>query len=234
MRVVNLRTEFINALVNNDTLRLERLIDDISFVDDRFHEACESVLRDFPTLATGMNEQARRTLAENMLNEEYPQNVSPPARVMIQQPTQAPGAPPRRRIPQDDQARTVRRRLFGPEPVRVPEHFTQENVTRRNITLHSECEMCGIPLSQNQDEQTTSNEPVCMVYRCGHVFHCECINSWKNYKETRGEYAMCPKCRGPIQSVRNIVVPRGSSFGKRPRVTNLQSDIRYLKSLKKM
>lgn len=53
----------------------------------------------------------------------------------------------------------------------------------------------------------------CRLTKCGHIFHCGCINEWNKN---------CPICRGPTNSMYKVDIPEGftTGFGKRRRSTN--------------
>ena len=49
----------------------------------------------------------------------------------------------------------------------------------------------------------------------GHVFHCWCINNWRNTHKTHNTYQNnCPVCRAPITSMINFQFPRSSVRAK--------------------
>ena len=92
------------------------------------------------------------------------------------------------------------------------------------------CQLCF-------DDDTT--QPICRV-NCnyGHIFHCECINAYRNTRTGYGWNNKCPICvqRGDpvITSMVNLTTERiehlPSSFGKKRDKFN--AEIKYLRSLK--
>ena len=57
---------------------------------------------------------------------------------------------------------------------------------------------------------------------CGHLYHCNCINTWANISNT------CPVCRAPL----NLVQININHFGKkikRNKIKLINNHIRYLK-----
>jgi len=74
----------------------------------------------------------------------------------------------------------------------------------------------------------------------GHIFHCDCINTWRNTKTAYGWNNKCPVCRNnPISTIAHITpeITLPSSFGKRRRVSKnsmkkLDMDIAFLLKLK--
>ena len=76
---------------------------------------------------------------------------------------------------------------------------------------------------------------VCMLGRCGHMFHCECIHTWDTAVDVYGERTnTCPKCREYIQDdsdiISGIVLPMqpfsSNSFGKKNELKYLLSFIK--------
>ena len=56
----------------------------------------------------------------------------------------------------------------------------------------------------------------------GHIYHCECINEWRNSRATNTYYDThwqngCPYCRAPISRMYHVNIPEGftTEFGKR-------------------
>jgi len=66
--------------------------------------------------------------------------------------------------------------------------------------------------------------------QAGHVFHCDCINQWRNTPQVNPYFEHdwqdnCPLCRGPIDKIVSITMPKKlMSFG-------MSSDIEYCKRL---
>ena len=91
----------------------------------------------------------------------------------------------------------------------VPDDFVSTNI--RDTNQNDECAICYVELS---------TFPQCMLFECGHVFHCKCIRRWtSNIKNG------CPTCRADIDEIIEIKLECG--FG-----STINSDIRYLKKLK--
>jgi len=137
-------------------------------------------------------------------------------------------------VPQ--QGRNVRRRLNmenvqpqgpppppqGPPP---PGDFVENTVKKwlDNKERDNECNICYSELWE---------EPVCILWKCGHIFHCRCIN---NYQAFRPNDNNCPKCREYIfQKIQNIQLPNpeneSNGFGKRKKskLNGVIADIKYL------
>jgi hypothetical protein len=241
--VINL---FIHGIVTNNQREISRAIDGASFnIEPILEEAFEIVQEWFNQIVRGhgvIDEDSRRIIAESMLHEARngvrdrfvlfdrsrsaldQAHGSPPGRTMLVPQMRAPPAP----------GRNVRRRLYEPEPLVVPETFSGSIIQRRNLSLRDDCPVCHLKLSQNQDEEATNNEEICMLYECGHVFHCECINGVIRFNEQRRTRTTCPVCRTRIQSVVPVQLPRGSSFGSvNTSLSAVSRDIRYLNRLKK-
>jgi hypothetical protein len=80
----------------------------------------------------------------------------------------------------------------------------------------------------------------------GHIFHCDCINEWRNTRATNTFYDKgwqngCPLCRVPIDSMYYITIPEGfkTEFGKRRRINkgtkmSLVSIKKLIKLVKKL
>jgi len=88
----------------------------------------------------------------------------------------------------------------------------------------------------------------------GHIYHCDCINEWRNSRATNTYYDThwqngCPYCRAPISSMYHVNIPEGfttgfgrrrSNFGKKRRSTttyskmSLKSIDRLIEMIKKM
>jgi len=91
---------------------------------------------------------------------------------------------------------------------------------------------------------TDDREGLCRVNcEAGHIFHCECVNSWRNTRKTNTYYEHgwhndCPVCHEEIDSM-VMVTPAvaeklPSSFGRRRRGNLLkvvESEIKYLNSI---
>jgi len=167
----------------------------------------------------------------NFRNGAGPSNRSPPgspsSREMIQQQTQAPGAPSRRRVraeneePSVGMRRNLRRRTET-EQVEVPPGFVEKNISK--VDLGDDCHICLNPLNQDS---------VCMLYSCGHVFHCTCVKLWVDSKRSSGTIRVpCPICRSEI--LRVVDVP-SNGFGNRnyasSTLKSLNKEIKYLKSI---
>ena len=90
------------------------------------------------------------------------------------------------------------------------------------------CQICSEP------------EPInlCLVNcEVGHIFHCECINQWRNTKIAQGWQDRCPVCRDNDISTISYVTPKialPNSFGKKMNfkqknnLKKLDADIAYL------
>jgi hypothetical protein len=69
-----------------------------------------------------------------------------------------------------------------------------------------------------------------------HIFHCSCINRWRNTRMTNtyhehGWQNNCPICRGPLTSMVSIKLPRKTfGFGK-SRLSILKKDLKYVLTL---
>jgi hypothetical protein len=94
---------------------------------------------------------------------------------------------------------------------------------------------------------TDDREGLCRVNcEAGHIFHCECVNSWRNTRKTNTYYEHgwhndCPVCHEEIESM-VMVTPAvaeklPSSFGKSSKRSTerllkvVESEIRYLNSI---
>jgi len=142
-------------------------------------------------------------------------DVSPPGRDMIREPTQVPPPPSR--------VRTRKRKLDFPVEKLEPLFDAQEKLDKVKGS-----DFCGICL-----EELNEKKPLCMVVRCGHVFHCECIRGWISHtiiNNPEPEHK-CPTCRGIIQRLKVVQL---SSFGKklkRSLLNVVHNDIRYLQAI---
>jgi hypothetical protein len=82
----------------------------------------------------------------------------------------------------------------------------------------------------------------------GHIFHCECINEWRNTRISRDViledrfHNDCPLCRASISSMYHVDIPEGftTNFGKRTKrngdntrnnLKSVNSLIKYLESI---
>jgi len=127
----------------------------------------------------------------------------------------------------------------NPDPLQV---VNNQELLNRPITSYNWPGMCQICQMGNVDE------PLCRVdckqrdnrgvlVPIGHVFHCECINAYRNTRTEYGWNNKCPICvqRGDpvITSMVNLTPVRiehlPSSFGKKQKIS---SEIKYLCSLK--
>jgi hypothetical protein len=128
----------------------------------------------------------------------------------------------RRREPVASSTRTRRRLDFNEEvPInnfnRTESCFTQELNLSLALNDNSMCTIC---------HELLGNTNVCMIYPCGHAFHCSCIAQWY---PARNE---CPVCRGNIVGNMPVRLPKTNSFGKKkPRLTEITNEIKYLKSI---
>jgi hypothetical protein len=84
----------------------------------------------------------------------------------------------------------------------------------------------------------------------GHIYHCECINTWRNTRATNTYYNThwqdgCPYCRAPISQMYLVNIPEGfttgfgrrrSNFGKRikRRGNNTKMSLKTIDSLIKL
>jgi hypothetical protein len=79
----------------------------------------------------------------------------------------------------------------------------------------------------------------------GHIFHCSCINLWRNTRmqnsfHQHGWHNQCPLCRQNISEIANVEIPPGMAFGKHRKskfvskqlLKQFDSEIKYLKNLK--
>jgi hypothetical protein len=69
----------------------------------------------------------------------------------------------------------------------------------------------------------------------GHIYHCECINEWRNTRAGNEFYDThwqngCPYCRAPISQMYQVNIPEGftTGFGRR-RITKRRSNTTYSK-----
>jgi hypothetical protein len=78
--------------------------------------------------------------------------------------------------------------------------------------------------------------------RAGHIFHCDCINQWRNTRQTgsyleHGWHNSCPTCRADISQMYNVTITKeiqsATAFGKkRITVREITKMIKYLNKLK--
>jgi uncharacterized OsmC-like protein len=82
----------------------------------------------------------------------------------------------------------------------------------------------------------------------GHIYHCECINEWRNSRATNTYYDThwqngCPYCRAPISSMYYVNIPEGfttgfgrrrSNFGKKRSTTNSKMSLKTIDRLIKL
>ena len=81
-----------------------------------------------------------------------------------------------------------------------------------------------------------------MVNNCGHVFHCRCIDSWRNSGNANRN--KCPTCKRDIVSIETVSPEDlklmelnlykeavNFDFVRRRKMGSLSSDITYLSSL---
>jgi hypothetical protein len=116
------------------------------------------------------------------------------------------------------------------EPVTVPyvpgapipanvhvDSFVREAIEQFQYTRSDTCPICIEPFL---------NEPICMVFRCSHVFHCVCIQG--SMDSGNGS---CPVCRSRIKQILPIEVRNafGSSKRVKTELEQVNSEIVYLK-----
>jgi ankyrin repeat protein len=112
---------------------------------------------------------------------------------------------------------------LNPEPLKVVELPYIEKV--KSFAWPGMCQIC------------TDSDPVnlCLIdCDVGHIFHCDCINTWRNTKTAYGWNNKCPVCRNnPISTIAHITpeITLPSSFGKKS-IKKLNSDIAFLLKLK--
>jgi hypothetical protein len=97
---------------------------------------------------------------------------------------------------------------------------------------------------------TDDREGLCRVNcEAGHIFHCDCVNSWRNTRKTNTYYEHgwhndCPVCHEPIEKMvmvtSKVASELPSSFGKKKKgvsdklrfkLVTLESEIKYLNKL---
>ena len=86
-------------------------------------------------------------------------------------------------------------------------------------------------------QEGINDQDLCRV-NCsvGHIFHCSCINQWRNTRTDFGWNNNCPSCREPINSFVNVtpdILPRlPTEFGKKRKIKNninlIKKEIKYL------
>jgi len=88
------------------------------------------------------------------------------------------------------------------------------------LILNDECGICLEPFAKD--------ETVCSPDSCQHGFHCDCIQKWVD----KGKRT-CPICRKQFNKVTQTGFIQQNSFGKKRKqgITNINSDIKYLRSL---
>jgi hypothetical protein len=78
--------------------------------------------------------------------------------------------------------------------------------------------------------------------QAGHIFHCECINQWRNTLQYNPYYQRndwqnnCPICRGAIDQMVKMVLPKAflpssTEFGKRRKSYTFAFKLSTLKKL---
>jgi hypothetical protein len=106
----------------------------------------------------------------------------------------------------------------------IPDNFVEETINQFNLNGEEECHICYSRLK---------DEPVCMNFPCGHIYHCRCIDSWRNNSNRN----TCPDCRALVEHViRDVQLPSssGTSFGKnkiKSKLSQVTHDISILKSI---
>jgi ankyrin repeat protein len=115
---------------------------------------------------------------------------------------------------------------LNPDQLRVVD--LPDNIKVTSFAWPGRCQICGEP------------EPInlCLVNcEVGHIFHCECINQWRNTKIAQGWQDRCPVCRNKDISTIAYVTPEialPNSFGKKKNfkqksnLKKLDADIAYL------
>ena len=86
-------------------------------------------------------------------------------------------------------------------------------------------------------QEGINDQDLCRV-NCsvGHIFHCSCVNQWRNTITDFGWNNNCPSCREPINSFVNVtpdILPRlPTEFGKKRKIKNninlIKKEIKYL------
>jgi len=233
--------ELLNSLTNDPQEQLAMLMalyrstNNLNFLQELNRNIEENVLDLFRTAL--LNRRGQQINAEPGSPIRFNDNEG--TNVLLQ----PPGAParPRRTRPVGEQGRNVRARrnqedeeYFDRLPVTIsypvnpliPDNFVETIINNFHLNGNDECQICHEPLNE---------EPVCMIYECGHVFHCRCINNWRSSLASNRNN--CPYCRQPISQVINDVqLPSssgGASFGKtsRSKLATVESEIKYLKSI---
>jgi hypothetical protein len=182
-----------------------------------------------------LNDIARRTLL-NYRSGAGPSNA----------PVRPPPAPRKRKLTSSEAAFERVLRMAQDEEVtrhqfkkRKEEPKVVSEEEKRNTKMfYNHGDHCTVCL-----EDLFNNDPVCMIYPCGHLFHCNCLKN-----PLTGEYwLLCPICRGEytpanlLNNVQEPIVPEEpnngeTSFGKVKKIKQLKkllSDYKYLKSLSK-
>ena len=229
--------ELLNELTNNRDEQLAMLMalyrstNNLNLLQELQRNIVENVLDLF------------RTALLNRRGQQINAEPGSPIRFNDREGMEPPGAPgrPRRTRPVGEEGRNVRARrnqedeeyfdrlpftIRYPVNPLIPDNFVETIINNFHLEGNDECKICYTPLNE---------EPVCMVYECGHVFHCRCINNWRSSLASNRN--TCPVCRQPIsQIIDNVQLPGssgGSGFGKRSkqRLHQVDMDIRYLKSI---
>jgi len=167
-----------------------------------------------------------------------------------------------RNIPRDlvnrateEHANRPRPRTLPPPRVLFPEYLEQPNQRNPNQlqVVPTPDPVPPIGSASYPDVCVICQEPVvgegCRV-NCpaGHIYHCECINTWRNTRATNTYYNThwqdgCPYCRAPISSMYHVYIPEGfttgfgrrrSNFGKKRRSTNTGMSLKTIDRLIKM
>ena len=80
----------------------------------------------------------------------------------------------------------------------IDPEFVKEKINLLGFNCQDICAICHNELDNG----------VCMIYKCGHVFHGECINIFRNSTSN----FICPNCRGEIINViENVSLPVNKS-----------------------
>lgn len=87
------------------------------------------------------------------------------------------------------------------------------------------CSICLTDFDESSDKQR------CEIRNCGHVFHCECIDSWTSGQLSRRLNPSCPVCRGDIYLILRKSPNVRMSFGESIRLIDLHKMEKYLSKL---
>ena len=115
---------------------------------------------------------------------------------------------------------------LNPEPLKVVDLPYLEKI--KSFAWPGMCQIC------------TDSEPInlCLIdCDVGHIFHCDCINTWRNTKTAYGWNNKCPVCRSnPISTIAHITpeITLPSSFGKRKSLERRKSSKSGKSSMKKL